>query len=117
MAVTADPSRYKDLKNALSGTNISAAAGPEAVEEAAAAPADFVMAGIVGAAGLGPTMAAVKRGAIVGLANKECLVCAGDLMLREVAHAGATLLPVDSEHNAIFQVLISSARPASRASS
>ena len=104
MAVTADPKRYKDLKDALSGTNISAAAGAEAVEEAAVQSADFVMAGIVGAAGLGPTMAAVKRGAIVGLANKECLVCAGELMLREVEHAGATLLPVDSEHNAIFQV-------------
>ena len=104
MAVTADSSRYKDLKDALSGTDISTAAGPEAVEAAAAVPADFVMAGIVGAAGLGPTMAAVKRGAIVGLANKECLVCAGELMLREVTRAGATLLPVDSEHNAIFQV-------------
>ncbi|MDP7642594.1 MAG: 1-deoxy-D-xylulose-5-phosphate reductoisomerase, partial [Alphaproteobacteria bacterium] len=104
LAVTADTSRYKDLKEALSGSNIRAAAGPEAVDEAAAAPADFVMAGIVGAAGLGPTLAAVKRGAIVGLANKECLVCAGELMLSEVARAGATLLPVDSEHNAIFQV-------------
>jgi len=104
LAVTADSKRYKDLKDALSGSNIKVAAGPEAVEEAADAPADFVMAGIVGAAGLGPTMAAVKRGAIVGLANKECLVCAGDLMLSEVTRAGATLLPVDSEHNAIFQV-------------
>jgi 1-deoxy-D-xylulose-5-phosphate reductoisomerase len=104
LAVTADTSRYKDLKEALSGSNIRAAAGAEAVDEAAAAPADFVMAGIVGAAGLGPTLAAVKRGAIVGLANKECLVCAGELMLNEVARAGAKLLPVDSEHNAIFQV-------------
>lgn len=104
MAVTADPNRYKELKDSLSGSNVSAAAGPKAVEEAAAGPADFVMAGIVGAAGLGPTMEAVKRGAIVGLANKECLVCAGELMLSEVARAGATLLPVDSEHNAIFQV-------------
>ncbi len=104
LAVTADSSRYKDLKDALSGSTIRVAAGVEAVEEAAAEPADFVMAGIVGAAGLGPTLAAVKRGATVGLANKECLVCAGDLMLREVARAGATLLPVDSEHNAIFQV-------------
>ena len=104
LAVTADSNRYQDLKGALSGTNISVAAGPEAVEEAADAPADFVMAGIVGAAGLGPTLAAVRRGAIVGLANKECLVCAGALMLNEVARAGATLLPVDSEHNAIFQV-------------
>jgi len=104
LAVTADPSLYNELKQELSGSKIRVAAGPEAVEDAAAATADFVMAGIVGAAGLGPTMAAVKRGAIVGLANKECLVCAGDLMLREVARAGATLLPVDSEHNAIFQV-------------
>ena len=104
LAVTADPSRYNELKAALSGSDIRAAAGPEAVEEAAGMPADFVMAGIVGAAGLGPTLAAVKRGAIVGLANKECLVCAGDLMIGEVARAGATLLPVDSEHNAIFQV-------------
>ena len=104
LAVTADPSLYNDLKEALSGSNIRAAAGPEAVEEAASMAADFVMAGIVGAAGLGPTLAAVKRGAIVGLANKECLVCAGDLILGEVARAGATLLPVDSEHNAIFQV-------------
>ena len=104
LAVTADPSRYNALKEALSGSNIRAAAGPEAVEEAAAMPADFVMAGIVGAAGLEPTLAAVKRGAIVGLANKECLVCAGELMLSEVKRAGATLLPVDSEHNAIFQV-------------
>ena len=104
LAVTADPRLYNDLKEALSGSNIRAAAGPEAVEEAASMAADFVMAGIVGAAGLGPTLAAVKRGAIVGLANKECLVCAGDLMLGEVARAGATLLPVDSEHNAIFQV-------------
>ncbi|MBT3171663.1 MAG: 1-deoxy-D-xylulose-5-phosphate reductoisomerase, partial [Rhodospirillaceae bacterium] len=68
LAVTADPSRYNALKEALSGSNIRAAAGPEAVEEAAAMPADFVMAGIVGAAGLEPTLAAVKRGAIVGLA-------------------------------------------------
>ena len=104
LAVTADPRLYNDLKEALSGSNIRAAAGPEAVEEAASMAADFVMAGIVGAAGLGPTLAAVKRGAIVGLANKECLVCAGNLRLGEVARAGATLLPVDSEHNAIFQV-------------
>ncbi len=103
-AVTADPSRYEELKDALADTDISVAAGPEAVAEAADMPADFVMAGIVGAAGLRPTLAAVKRGAIVGLANKECLVCAGDLMIGEVARAGATLLPVDSEHNAIYQV-------------
>ena len=103
-AVTADPSRYQELKQALAGTNIRVAAGPEAVVEAADMPAEFVMAGIVGAAGLRPTLAAIKRGAIVGLANKECLVCAGDLMTGEVKRAGATLLPVDSEHNAIYQV-------------
>jgi 1-deoxy-D-xylulose-5-phosphate reductoisomerase len=103
-AVTADPSRYDELKQALADTDIAVAAGPEAVAEAAERPAEFVMAGIVGAAGLGPTLAAVKRGAIIGLANKECLVCAGDLMIGEVAKNGATLLPVDSEHNAIYQV-------------
>ncbi len=103
-AVTADPNCYQELKHALADTNISVAAGPEAVVEAADMPAEFVMAGIVGAAGLRPTLAAVKRGAIVGLANKECLVCAGDLMIKEVERAGATLLPVDSEHNAIYQV-------------
>jgi len=75
------------------------------VVEAAQRPADWVMASIVGAAGLAPTLAAIRRGAVVGLANKECLVCAGSLMMAEVAAHGATLLPVDSEHSAIFQVL------------
>ena len=68
-------------------------------------PADWVMAGIVGVAGLEPTLAAVRQGTVVALANKECLVCSGSLLLDEVATSGATLLPVDSEHNAIFQVL------------
>jgi len=104
MAVTADPNRYAALKSALAGSGIEAAAGPAALVEAASLPADWVMAAIVGAAGLEPTLAAARRGAIVALANKECLVCAGTLMLREVADHGATLLPVDSEHNAIFQV-------------
>ncbi|MGD9535915.1 MAG: 1-deoxy-D-xylulose-5-phosphate reductoisomerase [Alphaproteobacteria bacterium] len=104
LAVIGDERRYLDLKAALSGTGIRAAAGPEAVVEAAAQPADWVMAGIVGAAGLAPTLAAVRRGAVVALANKECLVCAGSLMVDEVRQHGATLLPVDSEHNAIFQV-------------
>ena len=80
------------------------AAGPEAIVEAAARGADWVMAGIVGAAGLKPTLEAVRQGAVVALANKECLVCGGDLMLDEISRSGATLLPVDSEHNAIFQV-------------
>ncbi len=103
-AVIADPSCYTALKDALAGTEIEATAGAEAVEDAAAMPADWVMAGIVGAAGLRPTLAAVRRGAMVAFANKECLVCAGDLFMQEVADHNAVLLPVDSEHNAIFQV-------------
>jgi len=103
-AVICDPDRYGDLKEALSGSGIKAAAGPEAVIEAADGDADLVMAGIVGAAGLAPTLAAARRGAVVALANKETLVCAGALFMAEVAQSGATLLPVDSEHNAIFQV-------------
>ncbi len=105
LAVVADETRYQDLKEALAGSGIEAAAGALALTEAAARPADWVMAAIVGAAGLAPTLAAVRRGAIVALANKETLVCAGSLMMAEVTHHGATLLPVDSEHNAIFQVL------------
>ena len=104
LAVVADPTEYRTLRAALSGTGIEVAAGPEAVIEAARRPADWVMAAIVGAAGLEPTLAAIQRGAIVALANKECLVCAGALLMREVARCGATLLPVDSEHSAIFQV-------------
>ncbi|MEQ8281154.1 MAG: 1-deoxy-D-xylulose-5-phosphate reductoisomerase [Parvibaculum sp.] len=105
LAVVADPACFAELKIGLAGTGIEVAAGPEAVVDAAARPADWVMAGIVGAAGLAPTLAAVKRGACVALANKECLVSAGPLFLDEVSRSGATLLPVDSEHNAIFQVL------------
>ncbi|KIL98901.1 1-deoxy-D-xylulose 5-phosphate reductoisomerase [Paramagnetospirillum magnetotacticum MS-1] len=104
LAVVADEGAYGALKEALAGTGIEAAAGPEAVVAAARMPADWVMAAIVGAAGLAPTLAAVRRGAVVGLANKECLVCAGQLMMAEVEKHGATLLPVDSEHSAIFQV-------------
>ncbi len=104
LAVVGDPARYTALKEALAGTGIEAAAGPDALKEAATRPAEWVMAAIVGAAGLEPTLEAVRRGATVALANKECLVCAGDLFMREVATHGATLLPVDSEHNAIFQV-------------
>ncbi len=92
------------LTDALAGTNIKVGSGAEAIIEAAEQPSDLVMAAIVGAAGLKPTLQAVRRGITVALANKECLVCAGSLFLREVETAGATLLPVDSEHNAIFQV-------------
>src|SRR6202011_3983720 len=104
LAVVADESQYRALKDALGGSGIAAAAGPQAVIEAAARPADWVMAAIVGAAGLAPTLAAIRRGAIVALANKEALVCAGNLVIDEVRRHGATLLPVDSEHNAIYQV-------------
>ena len=100
----ADETRYAALKERLSGTGIEIAAGAEGVVEAAARAADWVMAAIVGAAGLAPTLAAIRRGAVVALANKEVLVCAGDLVTEEVRRSGATLLPVDSEHNAIFQV-------------
>ncbi|RMD64403.1 MAG: 1-deoxy-D-xylulose-5-phosphate reductoisomerase [Alphaproteobacteria bacterium] len=105
IAVVADERQYGALKEALSGSGIEAAAGAAALCEAAARPVDWVMAAIVGAAGLAPTLAAVRQGAIVALANKEALVCAGALVTAEVARCGATLLPVDSEHNAIFQVL------------
>jgi 1-deoxy-D-xylulose-5-phosphate reductoisomerase len=104
LAVIADPALYDDLKSALAGSAVEAAAGAAAVIEAASRPAEWVMAAIVGAAGLAPTLAAVRRGAIVALANKEVLVCAGALFMDEVGRHGATLLPVDSEHNAIFQV-------------
>ena len=104
-AVVADPAAYGELKAELSGSNIEAAAGPGAVVEAAQRPADWVMAAITGAASLKPTLAAAERGASVALANKECLVCAGALFMRKAAAAGATVLPVDSEHNAIFQAL------------
>jgi len=105
MAVVADPALYNSLRDALSGTGIVVAAGPDAVVEAATLDADWTMAAITGAAGLASTLAAIRRGASVALANKEALVCAGEVMLRAVRDAGATLLPVDSEHNAIFQSL------------
>jgi len=104
LAVVADESCYNALKDALAGTGIKAAAGKQALCDAARAPADVVVAAIVGAAGLPPTLAAVERGATVAIANKETLVCAGDVVTRAAAQSGATLLPVDSEHNAIFQV-------------
>jgi len=104
LAVVSDPGAYQELKEALAGSDVEAAAGPDAVVEAASRPAEWVMAAIVGAAGLHPTLAAVKRGATIGLANKETLVCAGQLVMQAVADCGATLVPVDSEHSAIFQV-------------
>ncbi|MGE4219286.1 MAG: 1-deoxy-D-xylulose-5-phosphate reductoisomerase [Alphaproteobacteria bacterium] len=100
----AEPDGYPQLKEALAGTGIEIATGRDAVVAAAERPSDWVMAAIVGAAGLESTMAAVRRGAVVAFANKECLVCAGDLMMAEIERRGARLLPVDSEHNAIFQV-------------
>lgn len=105
MAVIADPSHYHELASRLSGTGIEAAAGPEALVAAAARPADCVVAAIVGAAGLVPTLAAVRQGRRVALANKECLVTAGDLFMAEVAASGTELLPVDSEHSAAFQAI------------
>ncbi|MBI1203151.1 MAG: 1-deoxy-D-xylulose-5-phosphate reductoisomerase [Rhodopseudomonas sp.] len=110
VAVVADPQSYGELKEALAGTGIAAAAGVDAVDEAALYPADWVMAAIAGSVGLRPTMAAIERGATVALANKECLVCAGSLFMRAAAKAGATVLPVDSEHNAVFQALGGSRR-------
>jgi 1-deoxy-D-xylulose-5-phosphate reductoisomerase len=105
LAVVADPAAYPDLKEALAGTRIEAAAGEDALLEAAQRPTDWVMAAISGAIGLRPTLAAIERGATVALANKECLVCAGSLFMRRAASTGATVLPVDSEHNAVFQAL------------
>jgi 1-deoxy-D-xylulose-5-phosphate reductoisomerase len=110
IAVTADGARYADLKAALSGSGIEAAAGKAALDAAAAEPADWVMAGIVGIAGLSPTVAALRSGATVALANKECLVSAGDLFLAEARKAGTMIVPVDSEHSAIHQCLAAESR-------
>ena len=104
LAVVADESLYGELKDLLSGSAVEAAAGDAAVAEAAAQPSDIVVAAIVGTAGLKPTLEATRRGALVALANKETLVSAGAIMTEEVKNGGATLIPVDSEHSAIFQV-------------
>ena len=104
-AVIAEERCLPDLQEALAGSGIEAAAGKVALCEAAARPADITMAAIVGCAGLGPVMAAIERGGTVALANKEALVSAGEVMTAAVRKHGATLLPVDSEHNAIFQCL------------
>jgi 1-deoxy-D-xylulose-5-phosphate reductoisomerase len=103
-AVVAEPAAYADLAEALSGTGITAAAGEAAIVEAAMRPVDMMVAAIVGAAGLRPTLAAAGQGTTIALANKECLVCGGDLFMAAARTGGATLLPVDSEHSAIFQV-------------
>jgi 1-deoxy-D-xylulose-5-phosphate reductoisomerase len=105
LAVIADAALLQDLREALDGSGCRAAAGAEGLVEAASGDADFIMAGIVGCAGLVPTMAAIEAGKVVALANKEALVTAGSLMTEAASRSGATLLPVDSEHNAIFQCL------------
>ncbi|ANQ41310.1 1-deoxy-D-xylulose-5-phosphate reductoisomerase [Gluconobacter oxydans] len=105
IAVIHDESLHEELKSLLAGSGIRTAAGRQAVIEAGAMEADWTMAAITGAAGLEPTLAAARNGNAIALANKEALVCAGDVMLRAVGEAGATLLPVDSEHNAIAQAL------------
>src|SRR4029077_17272886 len=117
-AAVGDPAAYGELKDALAGTGIAVAAGPDALIEAAQRPAEWggagvgeapqgpaegVRAAITVVAGLKPTLAAAERGVMVAIANKECLVCAGGLFMRRAAAAGATVLPVDSEHNALFQ--------------
>jgi 1-deoxy-D-xylulose-5-phosphate reductoisomerase len=103
-AVIGDEKLYEDLKNRLSGTGIECAAGRMAIIDGARAPADWIMAAIVGMAGLEPILAAIEQGKCVAIANKEPLVAAGPLVMAAAKKAGATLLPVDSEHNAIFQV-------------
>ncbi|MAB46246.1 MAG: 1-deoxy-D-xylulose-5-phosphate reductoisomerase [Sphingomonadaceae bacterium] len=105
IAVVADESCLADLREALADSGIEAAAGRTALCEAAARPVDLTVAAIVGCAGLGPTMAAIEQGGTIALANKEALVSAGEVMTAAVSRHGATLLPVDSEHNAIFQCL------------
>src|SRR3954470_21926979 len=109
-AAIADPNAYQELKAGLAGSGVEPAAGAAAVVEGAQRPADLVMAAISGANGLAPTLAALGQGRTVALANKECLVCAGALFMRTAAAAGATVLPVDSEHNAIFQALAAGRR-------
>lgn len=106
LAVTAHPHQLENLKSALEGSAVEAAAGPGALEEAAMRPADWIMSAIVGAAGLAPGLRALEQGTTLALANKESLVCAGALMLETARTHGARLLPVDSEHSAVFQALV-----------
>lgn len=109
-AALADASKLGALRDALAGTGIECGAGESAIIEAAARPADWLMAAVSGAAGLKPALAAVDRGTTIALANKECLVCAGDIFMQRAAKAGALVLPADSEHNALFQALSSGNR-------
>ena len=106
VAVTSEIALLDDLKDALAGSDVAAAAGPDALLEAASRPADWVMSAIVGAAGLPPGLRALEQGATLALANKESLVCAGRLVLATVDAHGGALLPVDSEHSAVFQALL-----------
>ena len=106
----ADASKLAELRSALAGTGIQCGAGDSAIVEAAERPSDWLMAAVSGAAGLKPALAAVDRGATIALANKECLVCAGDFFMQRAAKAGACILPADSEHNALFQALGSGSR-------
>lgn len=106
VAVTADEARLPALREALAGTGIECAAGTTAIAEAADRPADWVMSAIVGAAGLTPGFRALRHGGKLALANKETLVTAGQLLMAEAARCEATILPVDSEHSAIFQALV-----------
>jgi 1-deoxy-D-xylulose-5-phosphate reductoisomerase len=101
----ADTTRFGELKDALAGSGIECGVGESAIIEAASRPADWLMAAVSGAAGLKPALAAVDRGTTIALANKECLVCAGDFFMQRAAKAGACILPADSEHNALFQAL------------
>ncbi|MCC6519086.1 MAG: 1-deoxy-D-xylulose-5-phosphate reductoisomerase [Tabrizicola sp.] len=106
VAVCADGSGLAELRDRLAGSGVAAAAGPQAIAEAADRPADWVMSAIVGAAGLVPGVRALRHGAVLALANKESLVTAGPLLMAEAARHGARILPVDSEHSAIFQALV-----------
>ncbi len=106
LAVTAQDDKLDDLRRALSGSGVEAAAGANALIEAADRPADWVMSAIVGAAGLAPGFRALRHGGTLALANKESLVTAGPLLLAEARAHGATILPVDSEHSAVFQALV-----------
>ncbi|MBO6037011.1 MAG: 1-deoxy-D-xylulose-5-phosphate reductoisomerase [Acetobacter sp.] len=105
LAVLTDEKAMEELQDLLAGSGVQVAGGRQAVLEAAALPADWTMAAITGTAGLEPILAAVRNGGSIALANKEALVCAGDVMLHAVQEGGSTLLPVDSEHNAIFQAM------------
>ena len=106
VAITADPARLDDLRAALSGSGIEACAGAQAIDDAASRPTDWVMSAIVGAAGLAPGLKALEQGASLALANKESMVCAGALVKATAQKHSARILPVDSEHSAVFQALI-----------